>query len=118
MEIAGWAWKLPEPWQNMEPLSRLRAVTTNLARKPFKQSKPLILRSTTLQLHVFVLTGVSLQAKVEFLKLDLSSLRSVRAAAQQYLDSKQPLHILINNAGVMALGTRQLTEDGFEQQFG
>ncbi len=55
------------------------------------------------------------QARV--LALDLSSLQSVRAAAEQFLSRWSRLHILINNAGVMAT-PQSYTVDGFERQFG
>lgn len=50
-------------------------------------------------------------------ELDLGRQASVRTFAQQYLASHDSLHILINNAAVMACpyGT---TSDGFETQFG
>ena len=51
-----------------------------------------------------------------FLTLDLTSLASVRAAAAAYLALKQPLHLLVNNAGLA--GQRGLTQDGFELTFG
>jgi retinol dehydrogenase-12 len=51
----------------------------------------------------------------ELLALDLGSLASVRAAARAFLDRDEPLHGLINNAGVV---TRGLTADGFELVFG
>ena len=54
----------------------------------------------------------------ELAVLDLSSLSSVRAFAAQELARRRPLHVLINNAGVMAVPTRTLTPDGFEMQFG
>src|SRR6185369_1326851 len=53
---------------------------------------------------------------VEFLALDLDSLASVRAAAEEFLSRRQPLHILINNAGIA--GQRGVTADGFEKTFG
>ena len=53
-------------------------------------------------------------AKVELRSLDLADLSSVKAFADG-LDG--PLHLLINNAGVMALPPR-VTVDGFEMQFG
>jgi NAD(P)-dependent dehydrogenase (short-subunit alcohol dehydrogenase family) len=49
--------------------------------------------------------------------LDLASLKSVRAFAQR-VGSEAKLDLLVNNAGVMRLPTRQVTEDGFERQFG
>ena len=55
-------------------------------------------------------------AAVWLLPLDLASLDSVRACAAAFLDSGDPLHVLINNAGVG--GVRGLTADGFELHFG
>src|SRR5580658_1909796 len=57
-------------------------------------------------------------AKVRFAMLDLASLTSIRAFAASMLANGRPLDLLINNAGVMDLPTRRLTEDGFELQFG
>jgi len=50
--------------------------------------------------------------------LDLSDLQSVRLFAERYLASGEPLDILANNAGIMALPQRELTVDGFERQLG
>ncbi len=47
--------------------------------------------------------------------LDLASLKSVRAFAAEF--GKEPLDLLINNAGVMAIPQREITVDGFERQF-
>ena len=52
----------------------------------------------------------------EALTIDLSSLASVRAAARAFLDRGEPLHVLVNNAGVA--GPHGLTADGFEPAFG
>ncbi|XP_026274635.1 retinol dehydrogenase 12-like isoform X2 [Frankliniella occidentalis] len=50
--------------------------------------------------------------------LDLASLKSVRACALRLLNSEEPaIHILINNAGVMAC-PKAYTEDGHDLQFG
>jgi len=57
-------------------------------------------------------------ANVEFIPLDLASLKSVREFAGTFKAKNLPLHILVNNAGVMALPTRETTEDGFEMQMG
>ncbi len=57
-------------------------------------------------------------AAVRFELLDLASLASVKAFAERYLATGRPIDILIDNAGVMALPTRQTTVDGFEMQFG
>ena len=56
-------------------------------------------------------------ANITVLKLDLGSLKSIKAFADEYSNSKKPLNVLINNAGIMACPLT-LTEDGFESQFG
>jgi len=50
--------------------------------------------------------------------LDLSSLDSVAALGEALRDEGRPIHILINNAGVMTPPERQTTADGFELQLG
>jgi NAD(P)-dependent dehydrogenase (short-subunit alcohol dehydrogenase family) len=57
-------------------------------------------------------------AKVVFMGLDLASLASVRDFAAQINATLGSLDMLINNAGVMALLNRQVTQDGFEMQIG
>ncbi len=54
--------------------------------------------------------------QVSFLPLDLADLASVRESARTFLALGEPLHVLINNAGVA--GQRGLTKDGFELIFG
>jgi NAD(P)-dependent dehydrogenase (short-subunit alcohol dehydrogenase family) len=64
-------------------------------------------------------TGQGLtRPSAEIALLDLASLASIRKFGIGFAARRQPLDILINNAGVMALPTRELTEDGFERQFG
>jgi retinol dehydrogenase-12 len=53
---------------------------------------------------------------VAFLPLDLADLASVRLCAEEFLALGEPLHVLINNAGVA--GRRGITKDGFELAFG
>ena len=53
---------------------------------------------------------------VFFLPLDLADLDSVRACAAAFLAAGEPLHVLVNNAGLG--GQRGLTADGFELHFG
>jgi retinol dehydrogenase 12 len=53
---------------------------------------------------------------VFFLPLDLADLESVRACATEFLARGEPLHVLINNAGVG--GAHTLTRQGFETTFG
>jgi len=57
-------------------------------------------------------------ATVSLRDLDLSSLASVAALAETLNDDGAPIHLLINNAGVMTPPDRQTTADGFELQFG
>ncbi|MDT6982654.1 SDR family oxidoreductase [Streptomyces lusitanus] len=57
-------------------------------------------------------------ADVSLRELDLSSLSSVAALGKTLADEGQPIHILVNNAGVMTPPDRQTTADGFELQFG
>jgi NAD(P)-dependent dehydrogenase (short-subunit alcohol dehydrogenase family) len=57
-------------------------------------------------------------AHLELEVLDLASLESVKRFADRELAKQRPLHVLINNAGVMALPERKETADGFEMQFG
>ena len=51
------------------------------------------------------------------MELDLSNLASVRGFSDAFHLQHQALHVLCNNAGVMAIPYRQ-TADGFEMQFG
>lgn len=57
-------------------------------------------------------------AQVSLRELDLSSLGSVAALAKTLRSEDRPIHLLINNAGVMTPPDRQTTTDGFELQFG
>ncbi|MEU0504965.1 SDR family NAD(P)-dependent oxidoreductase [Nocardia sp. NPDC005998] len=50
-------------------------------------------------------------------QLDLTSLESVRNAAEQLRSAYSTIDLLVNNAGVM-YPPRQITSDGFELQFG
>lgn len=52
----------------------------------------------------------------EAMALDLNSLDSVKLFAQNVVNKNVPVHLLINNAGVMFLPF-QLTSDGFDSQF-
>jgi NAD(P)-dependent dehydrogenase (short-subunit alcohol dehydrogenase family) len=54
--------------------------------------------------------------KLRWLALDLGDLASVRECADAFLATGEPLHGLINNAGLA--GKRGLTDSGFEVAFG
>ena len=57
-------------------------------------------------------------ASADVVQLDMASMASIRAFAAAFIGRGLALDLLINNAGVMALPKRELTEDGFERQFG
>lgn len=56
-------------------------------------------------------------ARVSYEDLDLSRLANVTRFVEDFGSRHQRLDLLINNAGVMALPTRQTTPEGFELQF-
>ncbi|KAJ7590297.1 NAD(P)-binding protein [Mycena floridula] len=64
--------------------------------------------------EIFAQTGKT----AHFLKLDLGSLKSIKAASDEYRSKEKALHILINNGGVMAPPIDQLTADGYDLQLG
>jgi retinol dehydrogenase-12 len=73
---------------------------------------------------------------VFFLKLDLSDLFAIKAAAEEFVDKESELHVLYNNAyvphafcrenfhilmslsGVMYTPVDKVTEQGYDMQFG
>ncbi|MCJ8304864.1 oxidoreductase [Shewanella sp.] len=57
-------------------------------------------------------------AKLDFIKLDLNSLNSVKNCAEQIKDKYPPINFLVNNAGVMTPPKFTKTVDNFELQFG
>eukprot|EP01039_Chlorochromonas_danica_P003842 gene3842-4196_t len=60
-------------------------------------------------------TGNSL---VDTVTLDLSSLSSIKRAVEEVKRRVDRIDVLINNAGVMAIPQRTLTQDGFEAHIG
>ena len=57
-------------------------------------------------------------AEVSVQPLDLSSLDSVRTAAAEVKAAHPRIDLLVNNAGVMYVASRQPTREGFEMHFG
>ena len=57
-------------------------------------------------------------ARIEYGLMDLSSLASVRRAADEVRSTCPAIDGLVLNAGIMMLPERELTEDGFETQLG
>lgn len=68
--------------------------------------------------------GIGLKEKIEqtsahpvdIIVGDFASLQDVRKIATEYLESGKPLHLLVNNAGIVNT-SRRLTVDGFEEMF-
>ncbi|KAF8428266.1 short-chain dehydrogenase/reductase [Tirmania nivea] len=56
-------------------------------------------------------------AQIEYLHLDLTSFEGIKQAADEFISKESQLHILLNNAGVMAMAP-ELTKDGFDIQWG
>ena len=53
----------------------------------------------------------------EIFELDLTSLDSVKAFGNAILAKNVPIHVLLNNAGIM-FGPRRETKEGIELQIG
>lgn len=58
------------------------------------------------------------KARLSLEQIDLANLQSVKDFAARLNAAGRPIHILINNAGIMMPPTRHTTSDGFELQFG
>ncbi|KAF9987722.1 hypothetical protein BGZ75_000193 [Mortierella antarctica] len=54
--------------------------------------------------------------RLEFLELDLGEMSKCRSAATEFLERGLPLHILVNNGGVLHRDF-ELSEDGYEHHF-
>ena len=57
-------------------------------------------------------------ARLVLASVEPSSLASIAALGEELRAEGKPIHLLINNAGVMTPPERQTTADGFELQFG
>ncbi|OAL45719.1 WW domain-containing oxidoreductase [Pyrenochaeta sp. DS3sAY3a] len=64
------------------------------------------------------LAGIFEPSRMEIVEMDQASLSSVRAAAAAILAKTSKIHLLVNNAGIMAIPDLRLTADGYELQFG
>lgn len=60
----------------------------------------------------------SSDGKLEFLKLDLADLPSIKGSAESFMKREQRLDVLTNNAGVMTPPVGSKTEQGHELQHG
>lgn len=92
-----------------------RAVATELGRQGARLR--LLCRSLTKAAPVVdELRTLARHDDILAIECDLGSFASVRTAAREVLARDEPLHLLINNAGVA--GQRGSTSDGFELTFG
>lgn len=64
------------------------------------------------------LAGIFEPSRMEIIEMNQASLSSVRAAAASILAKTSKVHLLVNNAGIMAIPDLRLTADGHELQFG
>ncbi|KAG0380657.1 hypothetical protein BGX24_006373 [Mortierella sp. AD032] len=58
----------------------------------------------------------ALAPNLEFLELDLNDMNKCKKAAEEFLGKGLPLHLLVNNSGIMTTPFA-LSADGIEQQF-
>ncbi|EKX45651.1 hypothetical protein GUITHDRAFT_152655 [Guillardia theta CCMP2712] len=56
--------------------------------------------------------------KLSTMELDLASLKSIELFASELRSRHDKIDLLVNNAGVMAIPTREETKDGLERQIG
>ncbi|KIL55063.1 hypothetical protein M378DRAFT_91451 [Amanita muscaria Koide BX008] len=56
--------------------------------------------------------------EAHFIRCDLSDLKSIKVAAEEFTSKEQELHVLINNAGISSPPIGQLTAQGYDAQFG
>jgi retinol dehydrogenase-12 len=92
-----------------------RATATALARQGARVY--IACRSATAgEAAVAAIKAATGSPDVGLLPLDLASLDSVRACAAAFRARDEPLHVLVNNAGLS--GHRGITAEGFELHFG
>ncbi|XP_068231303.1 retinol dehydrogenase 11-like [Palaemon carinicauda] len=60
------------------------------------------------------ITGTTGNGQIFVKQLDTSDLASVRKFAKEIIDTEKELHILVNNAGIVAPSVKTLTSDGLE----
>ncbi|WYZ44437.1 hypothetical protein EsH8_VII_000873 [Colletotrichum jinshuiense] len=64
------------------------------------------------------LAGIFEPSRMEIIEMNQASFSSVHAAAAAILAKTSKIHLLVNNAGIMAIPDLRLTADGHELQFG
>ncbi|RHJ85423.1 SDR family oxidoreductase [Parabacteroides sp. AM08-6] len=89
-----------------------QVITTALAKEGF----PIIMACQNPEKAIPICNHIRITSKnsrIEIRKIDLASLSSVSAFAEQLLKDGQPVSLLINNAGILTTKVRR-TEDGLE----
>ena len=86
----------------VEALAARGSATVVLATRSEERTKPLLTE----------LRSRYPAAQLQWVHVDVSDLGSVRRAAESFLATRQPIDVLVNNAGVA--GTRRLSKDGFD----
>jgi NAD(P)-dependent dehydrogenase (short-subunit alcohol dehydrogenase family) len=64
------------------------------------------------------LAGIFEPSRMQIIEMDQANLSSVRAAAAAILAKTSKVHLLVNNAGIMAIPDFRVTADNHELQFG
>ncbi|KIM81946.1 hypothetical protein PILCRDRAFT_820830 [Piloderma croceum F 1598] len=54
------------------------------------------------------------EEQVEFLQFDLADIKNTKSAAEKFPETSQPLHILVNNAGLLRLEFELTPRDKLE----
>ena len=92
-----------------------KATATQLAAKGFKIVMMVRNKAKAEETRKEILAKTP-GATVDYILVDLTSFKQVRAAAKKFNDKYDRLDVLINNAGLM-YPEKKITEDGFELMF-
>ncbi|KAF8627488.1 hypothetical protein AX17_006299 [Amanita inopinata Kibby_2008] len=57
-------------------------------------------------------------SEAHFIQCDLADLKSVKAAAEEFISKETKLHVLFNNAGMLSASIDDLTVQGYDLQLG
>ncbi|KAF9230319.1 hypothetical protein BU15DRAFT_83782 [Melanogaster broomeanus] len=88
-------------------------VTGSMAGIGKETSRVLLTKNATVWI-----TARDMSKDAHLLLVDLANLKSIKAAAEEFLSKEMQLNVLFNNAGVMLPPMDQLTDDGYDLQFG
>jgi len=111
---------VPDQTGKVAIITGYRGLAYYSARALAKANAEVILLARNLEKakeNVEILKKETNNEKISVEYMDLCKFDTIHAFAKSYLERKKPLHILMNNAGVMAIKERQVTEDGNEVQF-